>query len=190
MSTAERWVEKRPYIRMFSGRKFFFDEPEFHVDDIARHTAGINRYTGGSRISVAQHCVVAAEMAARFYPDNALLPARMLIHDAGEAYLGDVASPLKSLLGDYRAIEETVEVAIEKFFDLTFIGDALVKEVDNRMWLTETLVLHGGNVDYSGPLEAFPLTHPELVDSFTPWGAAAAELRWLEAYRRLLPWCQ
>jgi hypothetical protein len=197
MATTEapRWggttKERRHYIRQASGAKFFFDDPRFNLGDIAWHLAGINRYTGGSRYSVAQHCVVAAQMAQRFYTDHVLLPARMTIHDAAESVLGDVSSPLKALLPDYREIESRIDEEVERFFGVTFLGNEQVHEVDTRMWLTERLLMYPGSPqtdDYAGPLEPFPLTKEELEESFGSWGADRAEYEWLHTARQHLPW--
>src|ERR1044071_2835761 len=80
-----------PYIKVYSGRKVFLADPrpeDFSITDIAHPLAGINRYTGGSRYTVAQHCVVASRYAAMLYPEHPYLPAKMLIHDADEAFIG------------------------------------------------------------------------------------------------------
>jgi hypothetical protein len=188
-------TDRGPYIKVWSGRKVYLGDPQpgdFTIDDIAHHLAGIYRYTGGSRFTVAQHCVVAARMAERFYQSEELLPARMLIHDADEAYIGDVSSPLKSLLPDYINIEQKMQLAMESFFDTTFIGDPLVREIDYRMWLTERAILFGGrhgpqSSDYQGPLSPFPLLN-ECSHYFEEWDSSTAEEEWLFAHRRLF--CQ
>jgi hypothetical protein len=179
-----------PYVRMYSGRQFFLTSPrveDVHVDDIARHLAGISRYTGGTRYSVAQHCVAAARMAEIFYPEYDLLPAQMLIHDASEAYYGDVASPLKAVLPEYRALEDVAQKVIETRFDCWFTNSKAVKEVDFRMWLTERDYLlpnHPDGADYDGPLKPFKLDAVQ-EHYFDEWPADMAEAAWLNQYERL-----
>jgi len=193
-----RWASgnRGPYIKTFYGNKVFIGDPrpeDFTIEDIARNLAGINRYVGASRYTVAQHCVVAAKMAELHYPGHrgsmALLPARMLIHDADEAFVGDVSSPLKSLLPDYKRVEDAMQLAMEKFFDLTFIGDPLVKELDYRMWLTEREQLFNGrhgeqSDDYKGALEPFDYWN---TGDFMEWPADEAEDAYLEACRKYFP---
>lgn len=72
-----------------------------NIEDIAHALANICRWTGHTSrfYSVAEHCIRAAAIA----PPECKL--HVLMHDATEAYLGDVATPLKQLLPDYQAIE-------------------------------------------------------------------------------------
>src|SRR5688572_3659359 len=129
-------------------------------------------------------------MAQRFYPTERYLPAKMLIHDVAEAYYGDVSAPLKSLLPDYRTLEANANAAVERRFDLGFVGDPLVKEVDDRMWLTERMALFDlpTGEDYLGDLEAFPLTRGEFKADFLVWLPWTAEKRFDLALLETLPW--
>ena len=171
---------------MYSGEKVYFLEPsagQIRIPDVVHHVARINRYTGADTYSIGQHMVVAARMAERFYPAHELLPGRMLCHDVAEHILGDVSSPLKSLLPEYKALETRWDYAVETKFDVQFIGDALVKEVDDRMWLTERLAVYGDAMldgvdiseDYTGPLEPFELEDDEFVEMFYPWAPDRVE---------------
>ena len=78
------------------------------IRDIASALAKLCRFTGAtaSFYSVAQHSVV----VARFLPDR--LKPYGLLHDAHEAYLGDIATPVKHLIG----VEffKTVELALDR----------------------------------------------------------------------------
>lgn len=191
-----RWAKgKEPYLRRPNGRTFNLVNPtvdQWDIADIALHLAGLNRYTGGSRFSVAQHCVVAAKMAEVHYPDHALLPARMLIHDAAESAYGDMAAPLKQLIkgSEFERAFHQAEATIEEFFDLTYLDDPLVKEVDLRMWLTEREIIHWDcEVDISEDTNWLDLKPFPLPDElFIPWDPETAESEWLLACRRLLPW--
>lgn len=103
-----------------SGFYFPFEGPHlypFEIEEIAAALSNICRFTGHCRdfYSVAQHSVIVSQIC----------PSReALLHDASEAYLGDVSRPLKSLLPEYRALEETVEKAIQKEFHLLHGTDA------------------------------------------------------------------
>lgn len=187
----ERWKTDRsgPYIRVSNGKKFYLLNPnpdQFDINFIARHAAGVIRYTGASRYSIAQHMVVASRMAALHYPHLPDLPAKMLIHDVAETVLGDVSSPLKSLLPDYRRIEIDMDRAVEEFFDVDFVGDSMVKEVDHRMWLTEKqFVFPTYTDDYAGRLKPFDAV---TNGDWRYWTADEAEQEWLQTAAKLLPW--
>ena len=73
------------------------------IIDIANSLARINRFTGHTYAnwSVAQHSMLVVALAMRHTPDLTPIQARaLLLHDAHEAYCGDVASPIKLALGD------------------------------------------------------------------------------------------
>lgn len=175
--TNSRWKgERGPYKRMASGRKFYLADPrpeDFYLPDIIHHLSRLPRYDGATTYTVGQHCGVAAKIARRLFPDNQGLPAKMLIHDFVEAYYGDVSSPLKSLLSSYRVLEKAAELELEKWLGVRFLDDPLVKEIDDRMWLTERSLLFPDipvEEDYDGPLTAFTeLSWAERWALFQPW---------------------
>ena len=83
------------------------------IEDIAASLSKICRFGGniGEFYSVAQHSVMVSFLA----PDE--LKKAALLHDAAEAYLGDVIKPLKHILEPlYTPIEQRFEkVIFEKF---------------------------------------------------------------------------
>ena len=88
------------YIVTYTGCKVDLANPrpeDIKLADIAHAMAGINRFTGHGDlfISDAQHCVLVSELVPY---ERAFWG---LLHDAAEAYLGDVSSPLKALLRLY-----------------------------------------------------------------------------------------
>lgn len=126
----------KPEIQTYSGGVLNFDFPEEHqfsIYDIAHALSNICRFTGHttSFYSVAQHCV----LVSMIVPPSVALKG--LLHDADEAYLGDVAAPLKALLPDYKAIEARVARALYTHFGLNPAADPLIKHADHLALVTE-----------------------------------------------------
>lgn len=125
------WIETR------SGKRFDYDNPSpdsIDIDDIAYALSNLCRFTGHVRFfSVAEHSVL---VAGRVAPE---LRLAALLHDASEAYLGDIASPLKYLLPDYKRIEARVEACIFDRFNISHRLDdwAKIKHADQDALLTE-----------------------------------------------------
>lgn len=89
-----RIVEK-PHIVTFTKKKvnpLYLEHKDIDILDIAHALALCNRFAGhtASPISVAQHSVFVSRLCA---PQGYALPA--LLHDASEAYLGDVTKWVK-----------------------------------------------------------------------------------------------
>jgi len=105
------------WIQTISGRRFDEVNPEVsmvNIDDIAHALSMLCRFNGhGTQFySVAEHSF---HVSNEIQPDMALAG---LLHDAAEAYLGDVPSPLKKHLADFKAFEDQVEVVIAQAFGL------------------------------------------------------------------------
>jgi uncharacterized protein len=107
---------------------------EININDIAHALSHICRFGGhaGTFYSVAQHCCLVTGMV----PVEAKRVA--LLHDASEAYLGDVIKPLKNMIGkEYEIIEERFTNTIFDRFEIkpTEYSHLYydVKEADKKM---------------------------------------------------------
>jgi 5'-deoxynucleotidase YfbR-like HD superfamily hydrolase len=123
-------------ILLHNGDFFDFKDPrnhDFDIKCIAHALSNLCRYTGHSKrfYSVAEHCVI----VSRLVPEKFALEG--LMHDASEAYCGDVASPLKQLLPNYKEIEDGVQEAIAAYFGLTYPFPKEIKEADVLAYVTE-----------------------------------------------------
>lgn len=128
-------INKRgPAIVTHSGRKHYLltaRSKEIHWPDIAAHLAKINRYTGATPLpySVAQHCVIMCDLVL---PE---LKPYALLHDAHEAYTGDLSAPFKAAMNMFnpaaghaiKYIEYIQDTAIYAAASLTYPVPAYVK---------------------------------------------------------------
>lgn len=124
------------WILTHSGKRLDLLSPDPDVItafDIAHALARINRFTGHTKVAytVAEHSI---RVAALVDPEWRL---QALLHDAAEAYIGDISSPLKALLPAFAQIEHGIHHAICQRFG---IGSALhpsIKQADLIMLATE-----------------------------------------------------
>jgi uncharacterized protein len=132
-----------PYLQTVSGRwvnPFEPDPDQLDIGDIARALANLCRFGGHSRVfySVAQHSVIVSELVEQRGGDADDAFAA-LMHDATEAYLGDMPHPLKhrSALGEaFRAAEGDLERAIRARFRIK-PDVAEIKRADRALLATE-----------------------------------------------------
>lgn len=169
------------FIQTRSGANFpvsACDSITFDIEDIAHALSNICRFTGHTRefYSVAQHSVLCAE----FIQDRSFA-FEALMHDAHEAYIGDVSAPLKSLLPDFKAIERRIESAMRLQFGLPLTMSKQVREVDMMMLVTERRDMLGRN-ETRWPAE--DIWSPFFF-KIKPWAPAEARSRFLHAFQEL-----
>ena len=167
-------------ILMSNGAYFSFLEPgksHFTIGTIAHALARICRFTGHTRTfySVAQHSV----MVSGIVPPKDQLAG--LLHDAAEAFIGDVSSPLKQLLPDYKVLEKRVEAAVLSRFGLSAHLPQSVKDADLVMLVTELRDLLPEHDHSSWPMSATP-----LKETIQCWDSETAEREFLARYYELV----
>lgn len=125
-----------PDIQTSTGRFFHFDRPvvnTWDIHEIAHALSNLCRFTGHCRefYSVAQHSVLVSHIVP---PAHALAG---LLHDAAEAYVGDMASPLKMLMPQYKDVERALDAIVSRAFRLPYPMPECVKEADLIALATE-----------------------------------------------------
>lgn len=172
------------HISTYLGHRFYPLEgriDRIHLEDIAHGLAFQCRFNGQTAefMSIAQHSLIVADLV----PPEMRLAA--LLHDASEAYLGDVVKPLKAILPGYKEIEARVEHLIGAHFGvLEFLGHPLIKAADMRSLATEKrdLMPHSDE-DWSYLAGVEPL--PDPIQLLSPAQAKRAFLIEVNKARRL-----
>ncbi len=133
------------YIQTLNGNHIDYlniSPDQIAIEDIATALSNLCRFAGHlpEFYSVAQHSVLTSFLVSEEFALEALL------HDAQEAYVCDIPSPLKRLLPDYRQIENYVESVIRRKFGLPEAVSDPVKYADLIMLATERqeLDIHDG----------------------------------------------
>jgi hypothetical protein len=145
----EKTLDHEPYIETASGIKFHFLDPrqdEIDILDIAHSLSSQCRFTGHTRefYSVAEHSMLVAKLV-----DDPKLKLCALMHDACEAYMTDVATPVKAFLTDYRPLEHTMWKAVAQKFGLPVELPDEVKYADRQALMIEAeKLIHSGGKDW------------------------------------------
>ncbi|MEC5321322.1 HD family hydrolase [Brenneria populi subsp. brevivirga] len=132
------------WISTYTGRHFNYTDPNLDsicLLDIAHSLSQINRFCGHTNwpYSVAQHSVGASYIVPQEFALEALM------HDAHEAYVNDMMSPLKHMLPDYKSVETRIEQMVRLKFDLPLQTSPEVKHADLVMLATEKEALLHAN---------------------------------------------
>ena len=119
-------IERHNWFITYSGKQFNLkniNADDICLEDIAHHLTNINRYGGamklGVKYSVAQHSILLCEYA-RDELNMPELARELLMHDATEAYLGDIVKGLKNLLPEYERLETNLSIIIRDKYSIPY----------------------------------------------------------------------
>lgn len=124
------------WFQTHSGIQFYPLDPrpeDIHIDDIAHALARICRFGGHTKefYSVAQHSVLVSRIVSQE------LAFVGLMHDATEAFIGDVVRPLKYQMPQYLQIEDRLWEVIAERYNIPKVLPPEVKQADNVALITE-----------------------------------------------------
>lgn len=167
----EAWIET------YTGKKFHLLEPqedEVNILDIAHALANQCRFGGHTMefLSIAEHSVMVSKLTKSL---------EGLLHDATEAYISDVVSPLKHSLPEYKAVEKRIAAVIARKFKLPFPSSPIVKEADIAQLKSEAYygLISGGKLWADGWETSMRGLKPQF------WGPKKAEREFLKRYEEL-----
>lgn len=174
------------WMQTYTGKRFWpLDPSPEDIDplDIAHALSLVCRYGGHVRrfYSVAEHCVLMSYAVA---PEHALWA---LLHDAAEAYIGDMVRPLKRFMPEFRDAEDGILLCIALRFGLPWdvknphrMPDE-VRDADNRIIRTERAAVLNRTDEHwpTDDLEPLPVT-------IVGWQPAFAEICYYDRLLELL----
>lgn len=151
-----------PVILTASGQYVNVLEPSvdnIDIHDIAHALANVMRFNGHTvaPYSVAEHSIRTSILLKGWgYTPQSQLAG--LLHDATEAYIGDIATPLKQLLPEFSRIERLFEAVIEEKFGVTIRNRPEVHYADLQMLASERKFLMPATPNYTW----------EIIDGINP----------------------
>jgi hypothetical protein len=190
------------FIRTASGRVVWIENPEqmgrdgsIVIEDIAHALSLSCRYNGHTVdfYSVAQHCCLCADLAERVDKQWALL------HDAPEAYMGDLVSPLKRQIADvWKPLERRWEETLRRVFKVwprPAMGaerPLLIEEQERRVKALDILML-GREMHDLMPFGEEDCQHLGFLDArrpadippVQPWSPARSREEFMARFNRL-----
>lgn len=185
MTAALENAHNEPWIQVYSGKPFTLLSPgisDIDITDIAHALSMQCRFNGHVKAfySVAEHSVNVSHEVPEQYALAALL------HDAAEAYLGDMVSPLKAYMPDFREAESRVEAAIYRRFNIPLHSYEQSLAIKRADW---ALCVHEGRTLLANPslVDAWPfaahakLKNEHTLSCFSPIRAKAEFLKRFDA---------
>ncbi len=178
-------------IEVYSAEFFDIFEPDpqlLMLKDIAHSLSNICRYNGHCKknYNVAQHSVYVAQ-EARYLGANNETWLAALLHDGGEAYVGDVCRPIKRRIPEFKKCEDPLKQLIYECFipgDGSLIDHDLIQKCDNAVCYTESRILMNRWREWAWG--DTPLAHVDFYSLEDCWSHEASEQKFLLTYNEVL----
>lgn len=160
------------------------DPKTIEIKSIASALSKICRFGGHCQrfYSVAEHCIHATNLALQDGVPNAVLVA-IFLHDASEAYVGDMVKPLKIMLPEYMETEWRIQLAIECAMGVSFVyhGET-IKNYDRLMLKAEKIAMWPNDTEAWNGFSGIDSRHV----AFKFWAPEEAEMQFMAMARTLL----
>lgn len=151
-------------------RPWFMKPSDFCLEDIGPPLSKLCRYAGQipTFYSVAEHCCWVVDLARCAGIDDLPTLRAAFLHDASEAYLVDMPSPVKNLaaMKPYRDAEDRIQEALGERYGFNLFDPTtakIVKECDVSAYRTETQLVRTGLIRGALPDEALSLWRAEAA---------------------------
>lgn len=184
-------VPDGPWILTYTGRvvnPLDLQPDDVCIEDIAHHLALVNRFAGGTvkPISVAQHSVYVSRLC-----EDSPHDFQALLHDASEAYLGDITKWVKAEMPAYQEAEDRAQRIILGRFGCE-------PEIHEDVWRADRVMVmfeaeRGFGKAWNGLHLAKrsgyePITEGEMakIGKWAPWSWRQSEEAFLVRYRHCM----
>lgn len=177
---------KSSWLQTGSGGRVSVTRPlvkEINIHDIGVALAKQTRFNGHCShfYSVAQHCVLGGMFVDKLGLSEAFakrLKFEFLLHDATEAYVGDLIKPVKIMIPQFAEIERGFEKTIQKAFGLDPSNKITIKWLDNAMCAWEKRDLLPNSEPWPNMIDIEEFNMPPIV----PWTWKEAEIKFYDAF--------
>ena len=151
----ELYTVEDGWIETYTGKAFHLLNPqveEFCMEDVAHALSMICRYNGHAQrhYSVAEHsCLIAdavhkeirRQSSPHYIPPftkggdlhRLRVELSALVHDAAEAYIGDMTRPLKVKMLAFKEVEARIDLKVAEWLGLEYPFAKIIKEYDSRI---------------------------------------------------------
>ncbi len=156
------------WIQTYTGKKFYPMDSKVEdicIEDIAHSLSLLCRFNGHCTefYSVAQHSVFVSNLVGKREEKTDIFFKRLarlgLLHDAAEAYLGDIVSPIKTPKDINREYDILQMVGLAVGWDAILLnGWQEVKRVDKFALACEKTVLMSHYLEWPGITNVDPMT--------------------------------
>ncbi len=168
----------------YTGKRVNLEDPQPNqicIEDIAHALSNLCRFNGhvNQFYSVAQHSVLVADLL------EDRLKIYGLLHDAHEAYIGDIISPVKQLIGleEIKKLENQLDAAIHTGlgvkWPLSESDKFKIKKADIEALVMEKSTLLDHNMDWAMNL-------PDIDQKVYPKTRGVSKYIFSSLYERLI----
>jgi hypothetical protein len=168
------------WMQTYTGRKFYPLDPrpeDIDIMDIAHCLARMCRYSGHTKkfYSVAEHSVLMAEA----FPQYAAIA---ILHDAAEAFFGDLPKPIKVMIPEFKRYENyLLSMIYSKFTNIPFdeITIEQIEQMDLYMlWIEKSSpLLMGGHDEIVWDCLNYYNSKP-VLETIQAWDPVTAEQKY------------
>ena len=186
-------------ITTVSGKQFYLADPQpeamqlsdivFALSRICRYGGHIHQRYADDIYSVLQHSVYVYRIMKKYLPKLQSAQLWALLHDATEAWYGDIVSPLKRMFPEYRELEDRAAVVVRDAFGIPFDDEIehAVHWADQACWRIECVHVSANPAALLEGEPSVPFTLLDVDPDFYVWTPSEARARFLEAYAEVVP---